>query len=139
VRIGRSLALSLLAAMALPCLGCGLTPHSFRKLQPSPATARAGGTPAVVPVLVARLEDEDPVVRMAAHDELRRRTGQDLGFVAWASPEERAAAVGRWRSWLAAHPAIAEVARKPEVRPASRRRRTRTTIPAPATTKDAYS
>jgi hypothetical protein len=139
VRTGRSLALSLLAALALPCWGCGLTPHSFRKLQPPPATVRARSTPDVVPALVARLEDEDPVVRMAAHDELRRRTGQDLGFVAWASPEERAAAVGRWRSWLAAHPAAAEAARKTEVRPVSRRRRARTTIPPPPTMKDASS
>jgi hypothetical protein len=108
-----------------------LTPHAFRKLQPTPATVRARSTPGVVPALVARLEDEDPVVRMTAHDELRRRTGQDLGFVPWAGPQERAAAVARWRSWLQDHPAPAQAqaARKAEVLPASRRRRAGTRPP----------
>ena len=55
-------------------------------------------------MLVARLEDADPVVRLAASEELRRRTGRDFGYVPWASAEERASAVGRWRTWLAGPP-----------------------------------
>ena len=39
-----------------------------------------------VPALIGRLEDADPVVRLAAHEELRRRTGRDFGFVPWAEP-----------------------------------------------------
>lgn len=64
----------------------------------------------VLPALVSRLEDSDPVVRMAAGDELKRRTRRDFGFVPWASPEERAVAVGRWRSWLRGDPAPSEQA-----------------------------
>ena len=44
--------------------------------------------------------DNDPVVRLAAHEELRRRTGQDFGYVPWASAEERTRAIDRWRGWL---------------------------------------
>ena len=62
---------------------------------------RAGRAPAdsqVIPALIERLADADPVVRLAAHEELRKRTGRDFGYVPWASPEERAGAIGRWRS-----------------------------------------
>jgi hypothetical protein len=54
----------------------------------------------VIPALVNRLDDRDPVVRLAAYEELRQRTGQEFGYVPWASPEERAGAVGRWRAWI---------------------------------------
>ena len=54
----------------------------------------------VIPALVGRLGDTDPVVRLAAHEELRRRTGRDFGYVPWASPEERSSAIDRWRAWL---------------------------------------
>lgn len=123
MRIGRPTTIALLAAALLPCWGCGLTPHAFRRLHPSPATERAQAVgsgprqadPQVVPALVGRLEDDDPVVRMAAGEELRKRTGQDFGFVAWASPEERAAAVARWRSWMKAPPMPAQAVKAPEV------------------------
>ena len=35
--------------------------------------------------LVGRLADNDPVVRLTAHEELRRRTGLDFGYVPWAN------------------------------------------------------
>ena len=54
----------------------------------------------MLPALVGRLGDSDPVVRLAAHEELRKRTGQDFGYVPWASPEERSGAIERWRAWL---------------------------------------
>ncbi len=112
VSIGRTLVLCGLAASALPCWGCGLTPLSHRKVQLPPASVRArtlsgspgGPAPAKGIELVARLSDSDPVVRMAAHEELRRRTGQDFGYVAWGSPEERAAAAERWKSYVATIP-----------------------------------
>ena len=50
--------------------------------------------------LAERLSDSDPVVRLAAHEELRKRTGQDFGYVPWASPEERAGATERWRAFV---------------------------------------
>src|SRR5207247_1240576 len=101
--IGRSLAGMLLVLALAPCWGCGLGPRTFRKIQhPAPLVrARAIGlgegrpNSQVVPALVGRLDDADPVVRLAAHEELRRRTGRDFGFVPWASTAERAGAIGR--------------------------------------------
>ncbi len=58
----------------------------------------------VVPALIARLDDEDPVVRLTANEELRKRTGRDFGYVPWASAEERSAAIARWRNWLTGPP-----------------------------------
>ena len=80
---------------------------------------RATSDPQVVPALVARLDDEDPVVRLAANEELRKRTGRDFGFVAWASAEERAAAIARWRSWLTAPPMPAGPIKAPQLPPAA--------------------
>jgi hypothetical protein len=126
VRIGRSLAIALLvAATMVPCWGCGLAPHDFRKIQhPAPLVrARAVGLGGrepdaqVVPALVARLDDEDPVVRLAANEELRKRTGRDFGYVPWASDEERAGAIDRWRSWLTAPPMPAGSIQSPELPP----------------------
>lgn len=152
---GRSLAICALAASTLPCWGCGLTPLSHRKLRTPPATVRArtisegrdADDPRALTGLVVKLEDEDPVVRMAAHEELRERTGRDFGYVAWAGAEERAAAVVRWRSYIAAVPPAAipirtagmrpsEAARRPARRRRARARdRTATTPPSsPSTT-----
>jgi hypothetical protein len=125
VRIGRSLAIALGAALTLPCCGCGLKPHAFRKMQPTEPVVRARAVgqdrrqpdSQVVPALVARLEDEDPVVRLAANEELRQRTGRDFGYIPWASAEERAAAIARWRSWLSAPPMPAAAIRAPELPP----------------------
>jgi HEAT repeat protein len=88
-------------------LGCGVAPRHFRDLiDAAPMTrARAAhlgdAVPAAVaiPALIDRLEDDDPVVRLSAHEALRRRTGEQFGFLPWADPPERARAVARWRSW----------------------------------------
>jgi hypothetical protein len=53
----------------------------------------------VVPALIDRLEDHDPVVRLAAFEELKKGTGRSFGFVPWAGESERAGAVSRWRDW----------------------------------------
>jgi hypothetical protein len=90
--------------------GCGTGPRNFRRIQnPAPLVrARSVGLgeqrpdTQVIPALIKRLEDPDPVVRLAAHEELRKRTGRDFGFVPWASPEERSAAIGRWWGWFQA-------------------------------------
>jgi hypothetical protein len=108
VRIGLWIGWALLVAAAAPSLGCAHGPRRFGKIQhPAPlvrarAIELASSQPdaRAVPALVGRLGDEDPVVRLAAHEELRRRTGRDFGYVAWASPEERSSAIDRWRSWL---------------------------------------
>lgn len=101
------------AALALVLLatsqGCGMAKaRNFRKIQhPAPmvrarALSLGDRKPGaqVVPALVGRLDDPDPVVRMAANEELKRRTGRDFGYVPWAEDPERQAAVGRWRDWL---------------------------------------
>jgi hypothetical protein len=53
----------------------------------------------VIPYLVKDLDSDDPAVRMYAIDGLRRLTGDDLGYVYYASPEERRPAVDRWKTW----------------------------------------
>jgi hypothetical protein len=88
-------------------LGCSIAPKSFKGLNnPAPITrARAMGLgnrlpeQRAIPPMLDRLHDVDPVVRLTAHEELRRRTGRDFGYVPWAEPTERARAESRWRSW----------------------------------------
>jgi hypothetical protein len=143
----------MVAATVLPCWGCGLAPHDFRKIQPPEPLVRArsvgqGGRESddqVVPALVARLGDEDPVVRLAANEELRKRTGRDFGYVPWASDEERAGAIARWRAWIAEPPVPASAIQPTERPPApakaapqapsrrERRRRARTQPAKPPT------
>ncbi len=104
---GRSLARLMMLAVALAA-GCGGGPRNFRKIESTaPLTrARAVGLGArktdakVLPALIERLSDPDPVVRLAANQELIRRTGRDFGYVSWASAEERSGAIARWRDWL---------------------------------------
>ena len=94
----------LLGAMGL---GCSFAPKSFKGLNtPAPITrARAIGLgdrlpeSKVIPPMLDRLHDVDPVVRLSAHEELRRRTGRDFGYVPWSDSNERARAESRWRSW----------------------------------------
>ena len=96
------------SVLAAPFWGCAHGPRSFRKVQNQApfVRARAVGLARRQPdsralsALVERLSDGDPVVRLAAHEELRRRTGRDFGYVPWASAEERAGAISRWRNWV---------------------------------------
>jgi hypothetical protein len=108
VAIGRRIGkLALLAAIATGW-GCAHGPRSFQKVDnPAPLVrARAVGLgrrqddARVIPALVNRLDDRDAVVRLAAYEELRQRTGKEFGYVPWGSTEERASAVGRWRAWI---------------------------------------
>jgi hypothetical protein len=99
-------------AILLSISGCGLGPRNFRKItHPAPLVrARAmslgyGRADAVVlPALVERLDDGDVVVRLAAHEELKRRTGHDFGYLPWGSSLDRSAAISRWQSWLTGRP-----------------------------------
>ena len=43
----------------------------------------------VVPALIDRLDDPDPVVRLAAYEELQQGHGPDFGFVPWAGEADR--------------------------------------------------
>jgi hypothetical protein len=108
LRIGRWIGRGLVAAVLAPLWGCAHGPRSFREVQNQAPFVRARAVglarrqtdPSQMPALVERLADNDPVVRLAAHEELRRRTGRDFGYVPWASPEERAGAIDRWRNWI---------------------------------------
>lgn len=110
VTFGRRLGLGILVVTAA---GCSTAPRSFQGIfNPAPivrarAVSLGEGLPegVVVPALIDRLSDPDPVVRMSAHEELKRGTGQDFGFVAWADPADRARAVGRWQQWWKAREA----------------------------------
>jgi hypothetical protein len=108
VRISRWIGkVALIAATAYVC-GCAHGTRDVRKVRTATplararAVGRANGQPdsGVMRTLVGRLADADPVVRLAAHEELRKRSGCDFGFVPWASDEERAEPLARWRAWL---------------------------------------
>jgi hypothetical protein len=107
-RMGRWIGSIVLAAAMASSWGCAHGPRRFAKIdsQAPLVRARAVGLgdrkpdSQVLPVLVNRLADSDPVVRLAAHEELRKRTGQDFGYLPWASPEERSSAIERWRAWM---------------------------------------
>jgi hypothetical protein len=87
--------------------GCGSGPRNFLSVNdPSPVVrARAVGLEegqpdeVAVPALIERLGDPDAVVRMTAQEALKRRTGQDFGFVPWEEPAAQAEAIARWRAW----------------------------------------
>ena len=108
MRIGRWIGRVALVAAAVPSSGCAHGPRRFGKIEnPAPLVrARAVGLgrrqpdSQVLPALIGRLGDSDPVVRLVAHEELRKRTGQDFGYFPWASLEERSSAIERWRAWL---------------------------------------
>jgi HEAT repeat protein len=98
---------ALLAIASLTTAGCGLAPKNFRKVtDPAPivrarSVSLSEGLPEgkVVPALIDRLEDKDPVVRLAAAEELRQGTGRTFDFVPWGSDADRSQAVARWREW----------------------------------------
>ena len=98
-----------LAALLLS--GCSLAPKSFKGIGKPEPLVRARAIPLgrklpeqkVVPGLIASLDDRDQVVRMAASEELKKRSGKDFGFVPYAEAEDRAPAVSRWQSWWDSH------------------------------------
>ena len=53
----------------------------------------------VVPALLDRLEDKDPVVRLAAAEELKQGDGPQLRICALGERDGPGRAVARWRAW----------------------------------------
>ena len=108
MRIGRWIGKLGVLIVVAPLWGCAHGPRNFRKVEsPAPLVrARAIGLARrqpdsrVMAALVDRLSDTDPVVRLAAHEELRKRTGRDFGYVPWASAEDRAGPTERWRAFV---------------------------------------
>lgn len=104
----RSTILRLLMLVIGPTLaGCSIAPKSFIAVNdPAPLVrARAMGMnqgmpdEVVIPTLIQKLNDPDGVVRLTAIEELKRRTGQDLGYVPWGEPEDRARSMLAWQQW----------------------------------------
>lgn len=93
--------------------GCSLAPKGFKGIKKPEPLVRARAIPLgrklpehkVVPGLLNSLDDRDAVVRLAASEELKSRSGQDFGYVPYAEPEDRAPAASRWRAWWAARQA----------------------------------
>jgi hypothetical protein len=54
-----------------------------------------------LPTLIDGLEDPDPLVRARSILVLNERTGEMKGYKADGKPMDRAAAIARWRDWLA--------------------------------------
>jgi len=67
----------------------------------------------IVEPAIARLRDDDPFVREAAIQALRRIAGHDLGYAPRGSDSTRAAAVARWERWWADRRAEAEKKKPP--------------------------
>jgi hypothetical protein len=109
---------NILAAVMLAAItaGCGQRPgglyqrlqsHQESELAQAAVDAGAANDRQAVPYLIEALEHEAADVRLFAITSLRRITGQDLGYRPWASPEERQAAIQRWRQWWGVGPATA--------------------------------
>jgi len=86
---------------------CSSAPKSFLSVSDPAAINRARAVAfgfqhsdaAAIPALIDRLTDDDPVVRLASHESLKKRTGQDFGYLPYAEGDELAASVSRWRQW----------------------------------------
>lgn len=97
----------LLAAALAVLAGCSLAPKSFKGIKKPEPLVRARAIPMgrnlpdekVVPQLINSLDDHDQVVRMAAFEELKKRSGKDFGFVPYAEEADRRPAVSRWKAW----------------------------------------
>jgi hypothetical protein len=97
----------LIALVACLAGGCTLAPRKFHDANDAAPLVRARALSLgdrlpdrmVVPTLLDRLDDPDPVVRMTAHEELRRRTRLDFGYRPWDDAPRRQQAAAMWRAW----------------------------------------
>ncbi len=101
------------AMVALVSSGCSLAPKRFEdRLAPEPivrarALSLGDALPleSVAPGLIEQLDDPDPVVRLTAHEELKRRTGKDFGYKPWADQADRLRTQAMWLAWFQSNPA----------------------------------
>jgi hypothetical protein len=106
----RIFGLSLLSGALFVLQGCSLAPKNFQGITKDEPLVRARAIPMgrklsddkVMPHLINSLDDHDQVVRLAANEELKKRSGQDFGYVPYAEPKDRQPAVSQWRAWWAA-------------------------------------
>ena len=84
--------------------GCVPIPKGFDSPEPAArieaaVQAAGAGDADAIPDLIALLDSDDPATRLVSINALHRLTGQTLGYVHAAPPEEREAAVVRWVEW----------------------------------------
>jgi HEAT repeat protein len=108
---GRAIKLGAAFIATLAIGGCMVSPEpvgdvmtSLQSTDPSlraRAVVKAGNNqdPRAIPLLIDRLEDPDPSVRMFAGTALRKITGEDMGWLFYESAHTRQEAVKRWRQW----------------------------------------
>ncbi|TNV75072.1 hypothetical protein FGO68_gene14604 [Halteria grandinella] len=97
------------ACCTLLFASCSSAPKSFLSMSDPAAINRARAVAFgqqqpdanAIPVLIDRLTDDDPVVRLASHESLKKRTGQDFGYLPYAEGDELAVSVQRWKQWWA--------------------------------------
>ncbi|RLS24617.1 MAG: hypothetical protein DWH73_03125 [Planctomycetota bacterium] len=90
--------------------GCSTAPKSFLSMSDPAAINRARAVAfgrsepdsTAIPILINRLSDNDPVVRLTSHEALKKRTGQDFGYQPYAEGDELSSSVGRWQAWWSA-------------------------------------
>lgn len=95
--------------LSLVAYGCSAAPKNFLSINDPTAINRARAVAfgrsepdaVAIPVMIDRLMDDDPVVRLASHESLKKRTGQDFGYLPYAEGEELTDAVQRWKQWWA--------------------------------------
>lgn len=106
-RPGPLVGLAILAWASVVGTGCRTGPRSFQELTDPSAFRRARAVglgeevpeSVAVPALIDRLRDPDAVVRLTAHEALKKRTGQDFGFVPYRDPQEQDTALDGWKTW----------------------------------------
>ena len=108
---GRAIKLGTVLIATLTIGGCTVSPDpvgdvmtSLQSTNPSlrtRAVVKAGNEQdtRAIPLLIDRLEDSDPGVRMFAGLALRKITGEDMEWRFYESGYKRQDAVKRWRQW----------------------------------------
>lgn len=105
VLVGSALVVSC-ALAACTLVGCATSvepsyddPAPEARLGAIRASAAAGNR-ADVPRLVECLSSDDPAVRLAAIEGLKRITDTTLGYRASAPPQDRERAIAKWTDWV---------------------------------------
>jgi hypothetical protein len=92
-------------ALLLPCLE---DPDESVRFEAAVAVTNAGGREGLR-VFAKLLESQDVQLRNRSLSTLRTVTGENLGYVGSAAPDERAEKAARWREWIEEHGATAEL------------------------------
>lgn len=78
----------------------GLASDDASQLVPAIKQAAERNDTNSIPILIQKLNHEDPAVRFYAIEALKRLTGQTLGYRYFDDDDDRKAAIARWEQWL---------------------------------------